>query len=195
MLNGKIEKEKIIRKFLGINLNYLTSKDLECIRIAKKNKIKFFALSFTNYPSDVVNLRKVLGKNSTIISKIETKKAIINLDTITKKSNAILIDRGDLSRYISLDKIPYAQEYIIKVAKKLKKPVYIATNLLETMIQNSSPTRAECNDIYNALNQGASALVLAAETAIGKNPINTALFLKKSISTFNVYKKRKINLN
>ncbi|MDB3946596.1 pyruvate kinase [Candidatus Pelagibacter sp.] len=193
--SGILDSNKGVHIDIDTKLNYLTSKDLECIGIAKKNKIKFFALSFTNYPSDVVNLRNILDRNSTIISKIETRKAIRNLDTITKQSNAILIDRGDLSRYISLDKIPYAQEYIINVAKKLKKPVYIATNLLETMIQNSSPTRAECNDIYNALNQGASALVLAAETAIGKNPLNTILFLKKSIATFNVYKKKKINFN
>ena len=123
-----------------------------------------------------------------MISKIETLNAINNLKEISKISNAVLIDRGDLSREVPIEKIPLAQEYIIKESKKNKKPVYVATNLLETMIKDSSPTRAESHDIYSTLNQGASGLVLAAESAIGKNPIECVIFLKKCISAYNAKK-------
>ena len=93
------------------------------------------------------------------------------LKSITNKSNALLIDRGDLSRYIPIEEIPPAQERIIKIGKSKDVPVYVATNLLESMIQTSSPTRAEVNDVASTLLMGANGLVLAAETAIGKYPV------------------------
>jgi len=107
-----------------------------------------------------------------------------NLTKITKSSNALLIDRGDLSRYVPIEEIPVKQNMIINKAKKLRKPVYVATNLLETMIKESLPTRAESQDIYSTLKQGTKGLVLAAETAIGKNPIQCVNFLKKCIKVF-----------
>ena len=96
----------------------------------------------------------------------------------------MLIDRGDLSRYIPIQKIPIAQKIIINEAKKLKKNVYVATNLLETMINSNNPTRAESNDIYSSLSSGCSGLVLAAETAIGKYPVECMNFLKNCIHTY-----------
>ena len=99
-----------------------------------------------------------------------------------------MIDRGDLSREVPIEKIPLAQENIIKMSKKNKIPVYVATNLLETMIKDSLPTRAESHDIYSTLKQGSSGLVLAAETAIGMNPIKCVIFLKKCIKAFSFKK-------
>ena len=150
-----------------------------------------FALSFANSSNDILILRSKLDKKDLIISKIETKKGFFNRKKIASVSNAILIDRGDLSRYIEISKIPLAQRIIIKDAKKLNKEVYVATNLLETMIMSNDPTRAESNDIYNSLYDGAKGLVLAAETAIGKNPVLTIKFLKECIDAFNKYKKTK----
>ena len=95
-----------------------------------------------------------------------------------------MIDRGDLSRYIPIEQIPLAQEQIINFLNRFKKPTYVATNLLETMIQESLPTRAESHDVYSTLKQGAMGLVLAAETAIGKDPIACIQFLKKCIKEF-----------
>ena len=123
-------------------------------------------------------------EKSFLISKIETLNAIKNLKKISIFSNAILIDRGDLSREVSIEKIPLAQKYIVDFAKKSNIPVYIATNLLETMVKDLSPTRAESHDIYSTLNQGAFGLVLA-ETAIGKYPVECVKFLKKCIKIYN----------
>ena len=96
----------------------------------------------------------------------------------------MLIDRGDLSRYVPIEQIPIAQEQVIAFNNKIKKPTYVATNLLETMIDEALPTRAESHDIYSTLKQGAKGLVLAAETAIGKDPVGCVVFLEKSIKSF-----------
>ncbi len=94
-----------------------------------------------------------------------------------------------MSRYIPIEEIPVAQEKIISFGNKIKKPVYVATNLLETMIKESQPTRAESHDIFSTLKEGASGLVLAAETAIGLNPIGCVDFLNRSIKIFKKFKK------
>ena len=101
----------------------------------------------------------------------------------------MLIDRGDLSRYIPIEQIPLAQEQVINFLNKINKPTYVATNLLETMIEQNLPTRAESHDVYSTLKQGAKGLVLAAETAIGKDPVACVKFLKKCIKEFNRSKK------
>lgn len=172
----------------NIKLNPLTIKDRYALSILKKNKINLIALSFVNSSSDVKSVRNIVGVRPYIISKIETKNAIKNIKEIAKFSDALLIDRGDLSREIPIEHIPIAQEKIIKYSKKLKIPVFVATNLLETMIKENHPTRAESHDIYSTLKQGASGMVLAAETAIGIDPINCVKFLKKCISSFQRYK-------
>ena len=118
-----------------------------------------------------------------LISKIETNNAVKYFRNISLSlSNATLIDRGDLSRYVNIVKIPKVQEKILTDSQKLKKPVYIATNLLETMTSKPSPTRAEANDIYYSLKSGAKRRFLAAETAIGKYPVECVKFIKKFIN-------------
>ena len=148
---------------VDIFLNPLTEKDLVAIKLTKKYGVSIFALSFANTSEDVKKLKLKLNKKDVIISKIETRKGFFNRKEITKESSAILIDRGDLSRYIKISKIPLAQRIIINDAQKLKKEVYVATNLLETMIQSNDPTRAESNDVYSTLEAVCSGLVLAAE--------------------------------
>ena len=116
-----------------------------------------------------------------IISKVETLNALKNFSKISKASNATLLDRGDLSRYIAVEKIPIIQLNLLKQTKKINKPMYVATNLLESMVNKPSPTRAESNDIFFTLFSGAKGLVLAAETAIGKYPLACASFIKKCL--------------
>ncbi len=186
--SGILDSNKGVHIDKSIKLNCLTEKDILAIDYAKKQGIKNFAMSFVNNGNDTSIMRKIIGNKSFLISKIETLSAIKNLYKISKKSNAVLIDRGDLSREVPIEKIPLAQEYIIKASKKNKIPVFVATNLLETMIRDSTPTRAESHDIYSTLNQGASGLVLAAESAIGKNPVECVIFLKKCISAYNAKK-------
>ena len=175
-----------------ITMNFLTKKDFKAIEIAKKNKIKDFALSFTNNLEDLIRFNKLLP-NCNKIFKIETKSAIKNFKKMLKHGNKFLIDRGDLSKDISIENIPIAQRYIISESKKIsKKEVYIATNFLESMTLNTEPTRAEVNDIYSSIEIGAAGLVLAAETAIGKNPAECITFIKKIYFNFDKNQKKKL---
>jgi len=182
---GKFENNKGVHiENRYVRLNYLTKKDIQAIEISKKLKINNFALSFTNSEKDIQKFNKLLPKQNKIF-KIESKKAINSIKKIIKAGNNFLIDRGDLSKEVSVEKIPYMQRKILKISKKFQhKKVYIATNYLESMIVNSYPTRGEANDIYSSLEIGAKGLVLAAETAIGKYPEKTILFLKKMIKIF-----------
>jgi pyruvate kinase len=150
-------------------------------------------MSFVNHPDDIKSIRKIIGYKSYLISKIETLDALKNIKKISKASNALLIDRGDLSREVPIEKIPVAQEYVLNNFKKGKIPVFVATNLLETMIKTSLPTRAESHDIYSTLKSGASGLVLAAESAIGTNPVECVKFLKKCVNVFNEKNEIKFN--
>ena len=180
---GKLESNKgvhcINRK---INLNYLTNKDFEAIKIAKSFNISNFALSFTRSHLDIIKFNSLL-KRSRKIFKLETKNAIQNLNKIFKYGKDFLIDRGDLSKETSVEKIPIYQRHIMSKAQKNKKNIFVATNCLESMIINPYPTRAEANDIYNILELEAKGLVLAAETAMGKLPWESIIFLKKMLTT------------
>ncbi len=183
--SGFLEKNKGVhitnRK---IKLKYLTELDQKAIEVSKKMGIKNFALSFTNSKSDIIRFKKILP-NTNNIFKIETKEAIKNLKDLIKTGDNFLIDRGDLSKEISIENIPFTQRKILKLSKKYKnKKIFIATNFLESMILNRYPTRGEANDIFNSLECGASGLVLAAETAIGKYPESSVIFLKKMIKTY-----------
>ena len=124
-------------------------------------------------------LKSIIGKNRFIISKIESLDGLSNLKEICTESDAVLIDRGDLSRQVPIERLPLIQKIIIRKAKRLKTKVYVATNLMESMISNPSPTRAEVNDVFNTLADNADGLVLAAETAIGKYPILCATMIKR----------------
>ncbi len=180
---GTLEKNKGVHlSNRNINLSFLTSKDFAAIKLGKKYKIKNYALSFTNTCNDILKFSKLLPFENKIY-KIETNKAVKNFNSLNKVANDFLIDRGDLSKEISIEKIPKTQRLIFKKKRK-KTNIFIATNLLESMIEKPYPTRAEANDIYNAIEMGASGLVLAAETAIGKFPVECINFLKKITSQF-----------
>ena len=193
-LKCKVIKEGFFESNKGVHLknrkikiNYLTQKDFEAIKIGKKYKIKNYALSFTNSTDDVLKFNSLLKKENKIF-KIETKSALKNIKKILKLGKNFLIDRGDLSKDVSIEYIPIAQRQILLQAKKLNKNIYVATNFLETMILNNSPTRGEVNDIYSTLELGAKGLVLAAETAIGNHPVECIKVLKKIIRIFNKFK-------
>jgi len=181
---GKIGSNKAVTIDSAINLPVITAKDQKAIAMGRAQGIKHFALSFANGKKSIRRIRELIGEDSFLISKVESKEAIQNIDEILKGSNAILIDRGDLSREEPIDKIPFIQKLIIKKANTNKVPVYVATNLLESMVKSKKPTRAEVNDVINTLLDGANGLVLAAETAIGAFPLNCALMITKLISNF-----------
>jgi len=183
--SGKLENNKGVHiENRNIKLNYLTKKDFKAIEIGKKFKIKNYALSFTNSITDIIKFDNLL-KNRNKIYKIETSRAIKNFNSILKKGSSFLIDRGDLSKDVEVENIPLAQRRLFKLKKKYKnKKIFVAKNLLESMLENNYPTIGEANDIYNYMEIGAEGLVLAAETAIGKHPKDAVVFLEKMIKVF-----------
>lgn len=184
---GFIGGNKAVAVDRHLQLPILSQKDQEAITIGLKHKIRHFALSFAGNGKSVTEFRERIGQDAFLISKVESKEAIQNINEILKLSDAVLIDRGDLSREEPIDKIPFIQKLIIKNANRHKVPVYVATNLLESMVKSKKPTRAEANDVINTLLDGADGLVLAAETAIGNYPVNCAVMIKKMINNFVEY--------
>lgn len=168
-----------------IELNPVTEKDKEAFKVGLKMGVKNFSLSFTNSAHDVEQVRKVIGNSINLISKIESIRGVLNLGEICPVVDQILIDRGDLSREVNIEKIPFIQRMIISYAKSKDTPVFVATNLLESMIKANSPTRAEANDVASTLLMGASGLVLAAETAIGDFPVESIDMINSIIRQYN----------
>lgn len=183
---GKIGQNKAITVDREISLSPLTEKDLKCLKLSKNLGITHFALSFAGHENDVQFIRSLIAPSDTLISKVESLKGLKNLEGIINSSDAILIDRGDLSREVKIYKIPAAQKYIIGKCKAQNKKVYVATNLLESMITCPTPTRAEVNDVYNTLRDGVDGLVLAAETAIGKFPMMCVNMIKDLIKEYEI---------
>lgn len=181
---GKIGSNKAVTVERDIRLPVMTEKDKAAFRLGREMGIRHVALSFANQASDVDEVREICGKDTFLISKIECRQGLIHLKSITGKSDAILIDRGDLSRQEPIERIPSLQKMIIRNVKNLGKKVYVATNLLESMVTSPKPTRAEVNDVINTLMDGADGLVLAAETAIGKDPIGCATMIAKLIHEY-----------
>lgn len=181
LTGGIVGQNKAVSVDREIELPALTEKDRQAMLLGREMGIRCVALSFANYAADVKAVRDIMGPDVFIISKIESRNGVRNLEDIAALSDALLIDRGDLSRQIPIEQIPKMQKEIIDRTKKTGKKIYVATNLLESMITNQLPTRAEVNDIFNTLQDGADGLVLAAETAIGKYPINCAVMVSKMI--------------
>jgi pyruvate kinase len=182
---GEIGSSKAITVLeRDIDMPPLTEKDRQAIEIGNRMGVKHVALSFANFPADVEEVRAAAAPDAVIISKIECLNGLVNLAEIAARSDALLIDRGDLSRQVNVEKLPFVQKEIIRRAKELGVPVYVATNLMESMVTSPHPTRAEVNDVYNTLIDGADGLVLAAETAIGAFPVASASMVRRVIGEF-----------
>ncbi|MFH2091031.1 MAG: pyruvate kinase [Pseudomonadota bacterium] len=181
---GKVGSRKAVDLDRIIDLPAITPKDIQAIALSKELGVSNFALSFARSGKDVDMMRKLTGSKSTIISKIECRQALTNLVEIIKRSDELLIDRGDLSRELPLEKIPFLQRRIVSISKALGKPIHVATNLLESMVTSKEPTRAELNDVVSTLLSGADGLVLASETAIGAYPVECVKMIKKLGAVF-----------
>ncbi|WP_428026058.1 pyruvate kinase [Arcobacter sp.] len=184
LCSGKCGSNKAVTVDRFIKLDPLSDKDIKAIQIGLKNNLKYAALSFANCEDDVKYIKELSKNTMHIISKIETRRGVSNIESILNTTDSILIDRGDLSREEPLEMIPLLQKRIINVANSVGKPAYVATNLLESMINQKKPTRAEVNDVVNTLIDGASGLVLAAETAIGKYPVDCVNMIFRLIGVF-----------
>ena len=181
---GVIGSNKAADLNRDIEFEPLTKKDKAAIEIGRQLKINNFAMSFTNYAEDIQTMRAQCGPDAEIIYKIESPAGLRNLNGILDAADEILIDRGDLSRRVPIEKIPFLQRRIISLARSKGKAVYVATNLMESMITTKSPNRAEVNDTVSTLEMGASGLVLAAETAIGGYPVEAVAMVRAMIDEF-----------
>ena len=177
----------------GINLPYtkvsahcLTEKDLIDLEFALKYEVEWLALSFVRRPSDIYELKELIakaGKNIKVIAKIEKPEALENIDEIIDAADGLMVARGDLGVEIMMEEVPMTQKMIVKKCNKKSKPVIIATQIMESMITNPRPTRAETNDIANAILDGADALMLSAETAAGKYPLEVIKSMSRTITS------------
>jgi len=181
---GEVGSRKAVTTLPSPRLPAFSSKDRQAVRIALENDVHEFALSFCEERSAIEEFRGMVGPGNKIVSKIESRRGVRNLEEILGSTDKILIDRGDLSREIRIEGIPLLQKSLIRAANSRGVPVYVATNLLESMVDRRVPTRAEVNDVINTLIDGADGLVLAAETAIGKYPVEAAQMISSLIQEY-----------
>ncbi len=167
-----------------LSFKSITKKDKQDLLFLIKHNIDWVALSFVRSSRDIVGVRDILIKKNSkikIIAKIEKPEAVKNIKSITRSADGIMIARGDLGIEIPMQKVPIVQKKIINLCLNYSKPVVVATQLMEGMINNSITTRAETNDVANAVFDGADALMLSGETAIGKHPIKVVRAMTKVI--------------
>ena len=159
----------------AISLPALTEKDMADAVFAIEQKVDWIALSFVRTPEDLRMLRDLIDQHSDyrvpVIAKIEKPEAVENIDSLIPYCDGLMVARGDLGVEIPMQEVPLIQKMLVNKAKKARIPVIIATQMMETMIENSVPTRAEVNDVANSIMDGADALMLSGETSVGKNPI------------------------
>lgn len=184
LAGGLVGQNKAVTVERDIVMPPLTMKDREALAIGAEMGIGYVAPSFMSQASDLDKVRAISGQDVFVISKIESLRGVTNLEEIAAESDALLLDRGDLSRQVPIERIPRLQKDVIHRARKSGAKIYVATNLLESMITIPSPTRAEVNDIFNTLNDGADGLVLAAETAIGAYPVHCVTMVSRIIKQF-----------
>jgi len=181
---GRVSSNRAVTIDPPPTLPTLTDKDETAIAIGASCGILHYALSFANHADDVALVRALLPPGAHLIAKIESAAGVRNIDGIIEGANAVLIDRGDLSREVPLEHVPFYQKAIVRRANRWNRPVFVATNLLESMVASRRPTIAEANDIANTLLDGVHGLVLAAETAIGIDPVSTVDMILRMIRAF-----------
>jgi pyruvate kinase len=181
-----ILKERKGMNFPGLNLKFkgLTEKDRIDIQFGLENKVDYIAQSFVRDKSDILQIRDFARRSlpaCKIIAKIENRQGIKNIEGIIEVSDGIMIARGDMGVSIPLYEIPIVQKEIIKKCNKARKFVITATQMLESMVENIRPTRAEVTDVANAVLDGSDFLMLSAETAAGKYPTEAVKMMNQVI--------------
>jgi pyruvate kinase len=162
----------------------ITKQDEEFIQFAAVTGVEYVAVSFVGKADDITRCRQLIEKNrgtQKIIAKIERKVALESLDEIIAASDAVMVARGDLGNEVPLEQIPFIQDKIVEKAKTAGKPVIVATQMMLSMMDNPTPTRAEVTDVENAVFQGADAVMLSEESAEGKYPVESVAMMEKII--------------
>lgn len=167
-----------------ISLPSLTPKDREDLDFALTHEVDWIGLSFVRSARDIIELKqhiKQKGTHTKVVAKIEKPEAIRQIDDIIKEADGIMVARGDLGVEIPMQNVPLIQKMLVKKSLKSAKPVIIATQMMESMIENITPTRAEVNDVANAVLDGADAVMLSGETSVGKHPVAVIQAMNKIV--------------
>ena len=181
-----VELGGVIKDRKGVNLpdtllpvSSMTDKDRRDLHAAVDLGVDWIALSFVQRPDDVAELRKLVAGRAAILAKIEKPKALESLSEILELSDALMVARGDLGVELPIETVPGRQKEITRAARRVGKPVIVATQMLESMIEAPGPTRAEVSDVATAVYDGADAVMLSAETATGKHPVEAVAMMDK----------------
>lgn len=170
-----------------LNMPYLSQKDMNDLSYGSKKDFDFIAASFVRTATDITIMRNYLEaigwKNAKIIAKIENAQGVENIDEIIEVSDGIMVARGDMGVEVAFEKIPSIQKMIIEKVYKAGKIVVTATQMLESMIENPRPTRAEITDVANAIYDGTSAIMLSGESAVGKHPVEVVRTMARIAET------------
>ncbi|MDG2227782.1 MAG: pyruvate kinase [Flavobacteriales bacterium] len=154
----------------------LTEKDKKDLQVILEQNLDWIGLSFVRSAKDIIELKHIISQNNKqtkVVAKIEKPEAVIELENIVKESDAVMVARGDLGVEIPMQDVPLIQKKIITTCLNFAKPVIVATQMMESMTENAAPTRAEVNDVANAVMDGADAVMLSGETSVGKYPFTT----------------------
>lgn len=183
----------LLKSRKGINLPFtkvsapsLTEKDLKDLEFGIKNDVDWIALSFVRKAFDIQSMRAIIDSHRSaarIVAKIEKPEALSNIDEIIAETDAVMVARGDLGVEIWMEEVPMVQKMLVDKCNKAGKPVIVATQMMESMIENPRPTRAETNDVANAVMDGADALMLSAETASGKYPLEVIRSMVRTVAS------------
>ena len=185
VIGGKLKNNKGIN-LPGVNVSApsLTEKDTENLFFGLQNDVDYVALSFVRKPEDILHIKEIIRSNqkdTPVIAKIEKPEALDCIDRIIAISDGIMVARGDLGVEMKTEEVPPIQKRLISLCNKAGLPVITATQMLDSMVQNPRPTRAEASDVANAILDGTDAVMLSAETASGNYPIETITIMKQII--------------
>jgi len=187
-LKARVDFGGVLKNQKGVNvptrripISALTEKDREDLVYALELGVDYIALSFVQHAADVEEARALIGDRAGIISKIEKPSALTDIDAIVAASDAVMVARGDLGVELPPEQVPIAQRKIIRAARAAGKPVIVATHMLESMVEASTPTRAEASDVATAVYQGADAVMLSAESAVGRHPQSAVAIMDRII--------------
>lgn len=186
VINGGIlsSKKGVNLPNTKISLPCLTVKDLRDLDFALEHNVDWIGLSFVRSAKDIEDLRKLISKknkHSKIIAKIEKPEAVKDIEAIIRATDAVMIARGDMGVELPMEQVPNIQKMIIRKSRSFGKPTIVATQMMESMITNFSPTRAEVNDVANAVLDGADAVMLSGETSVGKFPVEVIKAMSKIV--------------
>ncbi|MGW3496048.1 pyruvate kinase [Streptomyces sp. NPDC001020] len=169
----------------AVNVPALSEKDIEDLRFALRMGCDMVALSFVRNADDVKDVHRVMdeeGRRVPVIAKVEKPQAVANMHDVVMAFDGVMVARGDLAVEYPLEKVPMVQKRLIEMCRRNAKPVIVATQMMESMITNSRPTRAEASDVANAILDGADAVMLSAESSVGAYPVETVKTMSKIVS-------------